>query len=204
MLIPAAIGWFKAKRQTSRLTSYHRKLNRYGKGNIEQLNMSYNKLVDDYSEGKINNEQFTNLKTEISILYGEFFKRRIDSSNGNGILLDKVKDEIKDAYSKGKLSEQHYTNLNDEISILYEEIFKKKIEALIYKKSLEISGNRLFLDGIKNDIKDAYSKGKLNEQHYKLLIEKISDSRNNHGVINKQSSSPESTSTTQVQSEDNK
>jgi hypothetical protein len=33
------------------------------------------------------------------------------------------------------------------------------------------------LDDVKETIKDAYAKGKLNEQHYKLLNEKISDSK---------------------------
>ncbi len=82
LLIPAGIGWFKAKRQTSRLKSYHRELD-LRKGNIEQLNTSYNKLVDAYSEGKINNEQYTNLKTEISVLYEKIYKKKIDSSNSN-------------------------------------------------------------------------------------------------------------------------
>jgi hypothetical protein len=116
LLIPASIGWFKAKRQTSRLKSYHRELDLHGKGNIDQLSISYNNLIDAYSEGKISNEQFTNLKTELSILYEEIYKKRIDSSNGNEIILDKAKDDIKDAYAKGKLSEQHYKILIEKVS----------------------------------------------------------------------------------------
>jgi hypothetical protein len=36
------------------------------------------------------------------------------------------------------------------------------------------------LDKVKDDITDAFAKRKLTEQHYKLLNEKISDSKNNH------------------------
>ncbi|MGC1927651.1 MAG: hypothetical protein WA667_01640 [Candidatus Nitrosopolaris sp.] len=37
------------------------------------------------------------------------------------------------------------------------------------------------MDEVKDNIKDAYAKGKISELHYKLLIEKISDSTNNQG-----------------------
>lgn len=73
-------------------------------------------IINAYSEGKITNEQCTNLKTEISILYEEIYKKRIDSSNGNAVLLDEVKDDIKDAYAKERLSEKHYELLNEKIS----------------------------------------------------------------------------------------
>jgi uncharacterized membrane protein len=80
------------------------------------LNTLYNKITDAYSEGKINNKQYTNLKSEISILYEEIYKKRIDSSNGNTILLDNINNDIKDAYAKGKINEQHYMLLIERIS----------------------------------------------------------------------------------------
>jgi YVTN family beta-propeller protein len=116
LLIPAVFGWFKSKRQSSRLNSYHREINLFGKGNTERLNKSYIMITNGYSEGKINNEQYTNLKTEISILYEEIYKKRIDSSVGNVVTLDKIKDDIEDAYAKGKLIEQHYKLLIERIS----------------------------------------------------------------------------------------
>ncbi len=79
-----------------------------------------------------------------------------------------------DDYAKGKISEQHYNNLNNKISVLYEEIYKKKIDLLNGK---DTSG--ALLDKIKDEINDSYAKGKISEQHYKLLNEKLSDIKNN-------------------------
>jgi hypothetical protein len=39
--------------------------------------------------------------------------------------------------------------------------------------------NGALLDKIKDDINDSYAKGKMIEQHYKLLNEKLSDNKNN-------------------------
>jgi hypothetical protein len=95
----AVYGRLKSKRQTSRLNSFRRNIHLHGGENIDQLNMSLNEITNTYSEGKISNEQYTNLKTEISILFGEIFKKRADSSSGNGMLLDKIQDDISDAYA---------------------------------------------------------------------------------------------------------
>ena len=111
MLIPASFGWFKSKRQSARLNSYHPEIN-LGKGKVGELKKSYDKMVNAYSEGKINNEQYTNLKTEISVLYEEIFKKRIVPSNDNRILME----EIKDAYAKGMINELHYKLLIEKIS----------------------------------------------------------------------------------------
>jgi len=98
--------------------------------------------------------------------------------------LDRLKTDLTDAYAKGKMSEQHYANLKSEISVLYEEIYKKKIDSLNGKHSRGI-----IMDKVKDEIKDAYAKGKMSEQHYKLLYEKISDSKNNQESINKMATS---------------
>jgi len=77
---------------------------------------------------------------------------------------------------KGKISEQHSVKLNNEISAHYEEIYKKRIDSL--------NGNKKLLDEVKNEIRDAFAKENINERHYKLLIDKISDNKNNQEAIN--------------------
>jgi hypothetical protein len=42
------------------------------------------------------------------------------------------------------------------------------------------------LDKIKDEINDSYAKGKITEQHYKLLNEKLSDNKNNQQSNNNQ------------------
>jgi YVTN family beta-propeller protein len=110
------------------------------------------------------------------------YHKRIVSLYGDGELdekdigsLDGLKREILDAYSKGKLADQHYVNLKEEISVLYEEIYNKRLHSLI-----DISGraNKELFNRIKDDITDAYAKGKITEIHYELLTKKILDYEN--------------------------
>ena len=56
--------------------------------------------------------------------------------------------------------------MKNEISMLYEKIYKKRIDSLNGKGDL---------DAVKNDITSAYAEGKINELHYNLINEKISD-----------------------------
>lgn len=58
-------------------------------------------------------------------------------------------------------------------SILYERVYKNQIDSLNGKVAGE--NNRTKLDEIKNDITDAYAEGKITEQHYNLLKEKIAN-----------------------------
>jgi YVTN family beta-propeller protein len=83
------------------------------------------KIVSDIKEmhlkGKINNDYYTNLKQETSILYEEVFNKRIKSLDGlseneKGKLLVKIKDDITDAYSKERISESHYNLLEKKLS----------------------------------------------------------------------------------------
>ena len=74
-----------------------------------------------YAKGKINNEYYANLKKQISILYEEIFKRRIDSlsklpENDKGKLLSEIKDDVSDAYSKERINELHYSLLKEKFS----------------------------------------------------------------------------------------
>jgi len=85
--------------------------------------------------------------------------------------LDALKTEITNDYSKGKLNEKHYGILMDQISISFEEVFTKRLGSL--EQSDENIKTRL--RGLERDISEAYSKGKINELHYKLLKEKISN-----------------------------
>ena len=109
------------------------------------------------------------------------YKRRIDSLYNDGKSnqsdvedLDNLKSDIADAYAKGKISDQHYGDLKNDISIQYEEFYKKRIDSLNGGKLDQNSNDyAILLDKIKNDIIDAYAKGKINELHYTLLANKI-------------------------------
>jgi uncharacterized membrane protein len=91
----------------------------------------------------------------------------------NDKTLDTLRRGIKNAYAEGKISEQHYNNLKNETSILYERAYKNKIDSLNGKADGQ--NNRVELDEIKNEITDAYAEGKISEQHYNLLKEKIAN-----------------------------
>ena len=59
--------------------------------------------------------------------------------------------------------------------MLYQEIFKKKIDSL---KNLSGDDKVTLLKTIKDEISDAYSKGIINELHYSLLKEELSNYEN--------------------------
>jgi len=125
---------------------------------------------DDYSKGKIINEQYANLKKEISILYEEIYKKEIDSlkesSEVDGraeIKLKRINENVMDAHSKDRINNEHYTDIKNEISIAYKKIFNERITS----RAVEI-------DETKEDIAEAYSDNKITEKHYELLNEKIS------------------------------
>ena len=97
--------------------------------------------------------------------------RRLDEKDIG--VLNRIKRDVSNAYSKGKISSEHYNNLNNEISILYQDIFKKQIDAI---KSKHDNGNKIkLLNNMLSDLNDAYSKEKINEKHYTLLKESISE-----------------------------
>jgi hypothetical protein len=132
--IPGIITWSKSKSHIKRLHDYHKR--------IDSL----------YSDGKLDVAHFNSL--------------------------DELNRNIGDGYARGKITDQHYTNLKNEISLLYEEIFKKRIDSLNGKINDENITRSL--TEIKEDIEDAYSKEKVNEKHYNLLKEKISDYEKSH------------------------
>jgi uncharacterized membrane protein len=113
--------------------------------------------------------------------------------------LDKLRGDLSDVYAKGAISDEHYQNLKDEITVLYEEIYSKRIDSITERQDIH-NGAKL-LHQVKYDIDDAFAKGKISEQHYKLLIDKISDSKNTQQSDGNLPASPSqssaSTSTTQ-------
>jgi len=71
-------------------------------------------LTYAYAKAKINEQQYTNLKNEILILYYEIYRKKIESLSTKNI--DKISDNISDAYAKGKINEQHYKLLIEKVS----------------------------------------------------------------------------------------
>ena len=74
-----------------------------------------------YTKGKISEQHYVDLKNEISVLYEDIYKKRIDSLNGDGVSMDKIKEDIEDAYAKGKITDQHYNLLIARISAIKNE-----------------------------------------------------------------------------------
>lgn len=70
--------------------------------------------------------------------------------------------------------------VNNNISMLYQEVFKKEIDSL---NTLTNNEDKMkLLNKIHSDIEDAYSKEKVNEKHYYLLKEKVSNYGNSHST----------------------
>ncbi len=125
-LIPTCIEWVKSRKQVSRLNSYHKDMTSLFKdGNLDLqditgVDLLYSNIADEYSKGKLSNEQYINLKNEISVLYEEIYRTHIDSFQNSPDFdansVDRIRDEITDAYSKGKITELHYDLLNERLS----------------------------------------------------------------------------------------
>jgi len=65
--------------------------------------------------------------------------------------------------------------------------FHKRIASLYEDGKLDKNDNKP-LDKIKNDITDAYAKGKISELHYNFINKRISDYENNGQAVNTSSS----------------
>ncbi len=132
------------------------------------------RILRSYAEGKIDDKFYEILKRELSECYEEFFLQNIKSfkeklPDNNESL--KILGQIADAYTRGKITNEHYLSLKNEISVLYEDIFKSEIESLDNQPEKH-KEERL---KIQDRVADAYSKGRLNELHYNLLREKLSN-----------------------------
>jgi uncharacterized membrane protein len=102
----------------------------------------------------------------------DLFYKKSKLSENDIEALDRLRRDITDSYAKGKITEQQFGELKSEISILYEEIYNKKIDSL-NSMSDENNRKKIMLNNVKNEIMDAYAKGKITESHYNLLNEKI-------------------------------
>jgi hypothetical protein len=129
--IPSIITLRISKKQTARLNLYHQEMTdltslyddgKLDENDIDRLDRINKNIINAYSEGKINNEQYSNLKNEISVIYEEIFRKRVDSFNYSSKkntgpeIIKKIEEDIKDDYSKGKISELHYNLLNEKIT----------------------------------------------------------------------------------------
>jgi hypothetical protein len=122
LLIPAALSWFKSKKQTSRLNSFHLDMISINKDGLDEtdtkkLNELNQRIFNSYASGKITSEQYTNLKNEVSAAYQKIFKKRIESiTDSNMEAVNNIKNDIEDAYSDRKITELDYNLLNGKIS----------------------------------------------------------------------------------------
>ena len=108
---------------------------------------------------------------QITSLYGD---GKVD---GNDIeALNRIRTSILDAHAKGKINDKHYEILRNEISILYEKIFRKRIDDSLNNNSpANDKTTQEQLNKIRNEVKYAYSEGKINDKHYDLLNKDIID-----------------------------
>lgn len=121
--IPSIISWTNSKRRAKVVFAYHQKIGSLG--TMDQVDMTsldqlYTDLGNDYSKARITDKQYENMKNEISALYQEIYRKRIESSSQISdkatTKLNNLVVEIEDTYAKGKLSEVHYTMLNGKIA----------------------------------------------------------------------------------------
>ncbi len=185
LVIPASVQWFKLRSQTSRLNSYHQEMNSLQKDGLDEkeindLNIIHRNISNEYSKGNINNEQFTNLKKEVSVLHYEKFKSEIntsmESSKKDSTIQnqsERINKNVVDAYSKDRINNEHYSDIKNEISSAYKRIFNERINVLL-DQSDNVTKRKKILDTIRENITEAYSDNKITRLHYDLLNEKIS------------------------------
>lgn len=86
---------------------------------INQLDKLNRNISHSYAAGKITNDQYTNLRNEVSAAYQKIFKKRIDSLSDNSMReqdINMIKEDITDTYSDGKLIKLHYKLLIEKVA----------------------------------------------------------------------------------------
>ena len=131
--IPTILGWTRSKREARKLNYYHKQItflyrdSKLDENDIGPVNRLRSDIVDEYSKGKLNEKHYESLRNEISVLYKEILKKRINALNNSNNLanektteeqLAQIRDEVEYAYSEGKINDKHYTLLNKAISNL--------------------------------------------------------------------------------------
>jgi hypothetical protein len=106
-------------------------------------------------------------KTKIQVRRLDHYYKVIRSLYDDGKLdqidigsLDKIKDEITDSYARGKITEQQYEKLKYDISMFYEERYNNRGDSLNIISD-ETNRNKVMLQKVKNEIADAYAKGRI-------------------------------------------
>jgi hypothetical protein len=85
--IPNIIGWIKSRRQGRKANQYYKRINslynddKLDENDITRLDGLKIDLTDAYTKGKISEQHYANLKSEISVVYQEIYKKKIDSLN---------------------------------------------------------------------------------------------------------------------------
>jgi len=102
---------------------------------------------------------------EVKKLYkdGELNSNNIEELNNLGY-------QVSEEYIRGKINKEQYDKLGNEISVGYSEIFTKEIDSL---NTLSKNEKVQQLSRIKNNIENAYVKGRLIELHHTLLENRL-------------------------------
>ena len=116
--IPSIIRWISSKKQRRMVLQYHKRIGylyddrKLDENDVESLDRLNRDIEYSYANGKLTEQHYVNLKNEISTLYEQVYKKRIDLLNGkldssriNGTILDNIRNDITDAYANGKLTE---------------------------------------------------------------------------------------------------
>jgi YVTN family beta-propeller protein len=91
-----------------------------GVDKVKHLDEIMKGIEDANDKGKINKEQYTDLKKKVSIQYKEILDKRIESlynlaEKDKGKQLEKIKDDVSGAYSKENVTELHYALLKEKL-----------------------------------------------------------------------------------------
>jgi YVTN family beta-propeller protein len=103
---------------------------------------------------------------EVKKLYndgGELNSNKIEELNNLGY-------QVTEEYIRGKINKEQYDKLVNEISVGYSEIFTKEIDSL---NTLSKNAKVEQISRVKNNIENAYAKGRINELHHTLLKNRL-------------------------------
>lgn len=90
---------------------------------INRLDALNKNISDSYAAGKINNEQHTQLKNEVSTASQKIYKKKIESlTDSNSEEVNKIKNDVEEAYLDGKITEVHYNLLTKKISDKFDHV----------------------------------------------------------------------------------